>query len=82
MQHSKPLVTLPELSRLLGVPAVWLRQEAEAGRLPSVKAGRQFLFSTAAVEQVLIGRASEPLISAPRALEHVEDGADLEGDGA
>jgi hypothetical protein len=52
------LVHLNVLARRLGVPAHWLRQEAEAGRLPHVKAGSQLLFDAATVERILLERAT------------------------
>lgn len=39
--------------------AAWLKAEAEAGRIPSLKAGRRLLFDAEAVEAALIRRASE-----------------------
>lgn len=41
----------------LGVPAAWLREEALAGRVPYLRAGRRMLFAPAEVERVLIARA-------------------------
>jgi excisionase family DNA binding protein len=60
MDATKLLVTLPELARRLRVPARWIRQEAEAGRIPHLKAGSQLLFNLGAVETVLAERASPP----------------------
>lgn len=53
------LLTLPRLARHLGVTATWLRAEADAGRLPCLKAGRRYLFDPQAVEAVLLQRASK-----------------------
>lgn len=36
----------------------WLKAEAEAGRIPSLKAGRQRLFNLDAVEQAHLQRGS------------------------
>jgi hypothetical protein len=52
------LVHLNTLARRLGVPAVWLRREAEAGNLPHIKAGSQLLFDAATVERILLERAT------------------------
>ena len=41
----------------LRVTAKWLRAEAEAGRLPHVKADKVFLFDPEAVEAALLERA-------------------------
>lgn len=53
------LMTLTELARRLRVPVRWLRQEADAGRLPHVKAGSQRLFNWPDVERLLAKRAKE-----------------------
>ena len=51
------LVHLLRLSRVLGVPGYWLRREAEEGRLPHLRAGRQYLFDEAVVREILLRRA-------------------------
>lgn len=51
------LMTLTELARRLRVPVRWLRQEADAGRLPHLKAGSQRLFNWVEVERALALRA-------------------------
>ena len=45
------------MARRLRVPVRWLRNEAEAGRIPHVQAERVLLFDPATVEQVLLDRA-------------------------
>ena len=45
------------MARRLRVTVRWLREEAEAGRVPCIKAERQFLFDAEAVEEVLLQRA-------------------------
>ena len=42
----------------VGVPAAWLRAEAEAGRVPHLRAGRQILISREQAEQALLRRAA------------------------
>ena len=42
-----------------GLSVAWLKAEAEAGRIPCLKAGRRMLFDAEAVENVLIRRAAE-----------------------
>ncbi|MCC7172796.1 MAG: hypothetical protein IT459_20270 [Planctomycetes bacterium] len=59
----KQLVALPQLSRHLRTPARWLKEEADAGRIPCIKAGRQRLFDLATVERVLAERAAKAVIS-------------------
>lgn len=51
------LLPVGPMARRLRVPVRWLRAEAEAGRLPHVKAERQFLFDPETVERVLLERA-------------------------
>ena len=58
MSDDEPLVTLQQLARSLRVSARWLREEADAGRLPHVKAGRQRLFNAKAVMRRLAERAA------------------------
>jgi excisionase family DNA binding protein len=48
---------LSEMARRLGVSTAWLRAEAEAGRLPHVRAGTGMLFDAATVERILSERA-------------------------
>jgi hypothetical protein len=47
------------MARTLRVNVRWLRSEAEAGRLPAVKAERRYLFNPDAVFRVLAERAAE-----------------------
>ena len=51
------LLTASAMARRLGVRTSWLRSEAEADRLPHVRAGDQYLFDPDAVEGVLVDRA-------------------------
>ena len=44
---------------LLGVPVKWLRREADAGRVPCLRAGDRVLFNIRAAEQALLERASK-----------------------
>jgi hypothetical protein len=46
------------MARRAMVPLEWLRGEAEANRVPHLRAGRQFLFHPETVERVLVERAS------------------------
>lgn len=51
-------VTLPRLASRVGLPAAWLRAEAEAGRLPHLRIGRFLRFDPKAVELALTARAA------------------------
>ena len=53
----KTFITLQALSRRLGLPAAWLKAEAEAGRIPSLRTSRRLMFNPEVVERVLIERA-------------------------
>lgn len=50
------LLTLSQLSERTGLPAAWLRREADAGRLPCIRAGRLCMFDLAAVMKALAQR--------------------------
>lgn len=56
--NSHALLPLGLMARQLRVTAAWLRAEADAGRVPALKAGKRFLFAPEAVERVLAARAS------------------------
>lgn len=45
------------MARLLRLQVAWLRAEAEAGRIPHLKAGNSLLFDAETVERVLLERA-------------------------
>ena len=51
----KPL-NLGAMSRRLRVPAKWLRAEAEAGRIPHLRAGSVLLFDPDVVERIILER--------------------------
>lgn len=59
MNEIPKLVTLGHMARKAGVTTKWLRSEAEAGRLPYLKAGDRLLFSPDAVIDTLSRRAEE-----------------------
>ncbi len=55
---TRPVLPARDMARVAGVPLGWLKAEAEAGRLPSLKAGRVFLFHPASVLEALSRRAA------------------------
>ena len=57
MISQSKLLLIGPTARRFRVPVAWLRQEAEAGRVPHLKAGRVLLFDPEAVEAVLLDRA-------------------------
>jgi hypothetical protein len=46
-------INLEELSRLTHLPAAWLKREADAQRIPCLRAGKRRLFDLAAVLKAL-----------------------------
>jgi hypothetical protein len=52
------LLSLSRMARRLRVTVAWLREEAEASRVPCLRAGRRYLFCASAVERVLAERAA------------------------
>jgi hypothetical protein len=53
------LTPLGPTARLLSVPATWLRAEADAGRLPHLRAGSSYLFDVDTIERLLLERARQ-----------------------
>jgi hypothetical protein len=53
------LLPLAAMARSLGVSARWLRAEAEAGRLPGVRADPTWLFDADLIEHLLAERARQ-----------------------
>jgi len=56
---SLPIIALTRAAKRLGVPASWLRREAEVGSIPSLRAGRQILINVSAVADILAERAAK-----------------------
>jgi excisionase family DNA binding protein len=52
------LLTLHQLAVRLRLSRDWLREEATAGRLPCLRAGRKLLFNFSTVERILAERAA------------------------
>lgn len=55
-----PLLPAAAMARRLRVRADWLTAEADAERLPHVRAGDRYLFDPVAVERELLERAQRP----------------------
>lgn len=51
------------MARRLRVPVRWLREQAEAGRVPCLKAGRFYLFNPDAVAAVLVEEDKKPVLA-------------------
>ena len=52
------LLTDSQMARTLRVNVRWLRSEAQAGRIPAVRAERRYLFNPEAVVRTLADRAA------------------------
>jgi len=59
MTNERPTTFVPirSAARALGVPLAWLRNEAENGRIPAVRAGRRWLVPLERIQQLLHERA-------------------------
>ncbi len=56
---SDEVLSLPRMARRLGVTQAWLREAAEVGNVPSLRAGRRLLFNPAAVEKAVAQQAAQ-----------------------
>ena len=56
--NADQLVSLRALSRELKISIEWLKAEADAGRIPCLRAGRKRLFNVEAVRLALLRRAA------------------------
>jgi hypothetical protein len=59
----KTYTTVNRLSRQIGIPAKWLKTEAEAGRIPSLVVGRRRFFNRATVEIALAETAQKAAVA-------------------
>ena len=61
METNHALLPMAKMARRLRVTVAWLRAEAEAGRVPCLKAGKRYLFAPVAVEEILADRAAQSM---------------------
>lgn len=59
IEESKKPMHLGAMARRLRVPATWLRAEADAGRIPHLRAGTALLFDPEIVERIVFDRLRE-----------------------
>jgi len=59
------LLSLSRLARRLGITQQWLREQADAGKIPCLKAGNRHLFNPVAVEETLASKAAQTRIARP-----------------
>ena len=69
------LLPLRRMAARLGVPSKWLREQAESGAVPSLKAGKRFLFAPAAVRSVVSAMAEKGWLDSVCRVEQSEGGA-------
>ena len=53
------LLSLPRAARELGVPAQWLKAEADAKRVPCLKTGARYLFELTTLSSALVAQLRE-----------------------
>ncbi len=53
------LLPLARMARRIHVSQAWLREEAKAGRVPHLPAGKRLLFNAIAVEEALANQAAK-----------------------
>lgn len=54
------LLNLPRMAHRVGVTQGWLREQADAGAIPSLRAGNRLLFNPVAVMESLSAKAGNP----------------------
>ena len=54
------VLILLRMSRRAGVPVAWLREQADAGHIPHLKAGTRYLFNVVATFDALATLAARP----------------------
>lgn len=59
MSSQDRLVPLGTMARILKVSSQWLKHEADSGRLPHLKADKQYLFEPRSITQILVSRAKK-----------------------
>lgn len=53
------LLSLGRMARHLGVTQQWLRNQADAGKVPCLKADARYLFNPVAVQEALAEKAAQ-----------------------
>jgi len=53
------LLSLPRMARRLGITQQWLRDQADTGTIPCLKAGNRYLFNPVAVQEALAAKAAQ-----------------------
>lgn len=61
MNIGSRLLPIDEMARRAGVTVQWLRDEANAGSVPCLRAEHRLLFNADVVERLLLERAGKPI---------------------
>jgi excisionase family DNA binding protein len=56
---TSPLLSLPALAEALNLPEEWIKDEADAGRIPHLRIGKRYRFNREAVIRNLAERAAK-----------------------
>lgn len=59
MATQESFVSVDRAAIRLGVPAAWLKAEALAGRVPSLRVGRRILLNPTTIEAALLARTQQ-----------------------
>lgn len=70
------LLTLGRMAARLGVTQQWLRDQAESGKVPCLRAGKRVLFSPAAVQEELAAQAGRKRRAPSEPQQQHENGSD------
>ena len=60
------LLSLSRMARRLAVTQQWLREQADAGKIPCLMAGTRYLFNPAAVQEALATEAARTRQGGPK----------------
>jgi len=58
-EEEQRIVPLGVMARLVHVPTKWLRGEAEAGRVPALRAGNRYVFRPDIISRIIAERAAK-----------------------
>lgn len=62
MKNEAPFTEVATTARQLGLPARWLKREAQAGRLPHIVAGKEILLHIPTVKAALDRRMAASIM--------------------
>lgn len=62
-EWGRDLLPLRRMAARLGVPSKWLREQAEAGKVPGLRAGNRWLFRPDVVGPIVAAMAAPGVVS-------------------